>query len=230
MIDNIGDFDEFADGYESSLTSALGMFGGENSYFTTRKVEIIAQIAVNQNHFRILDYGCGIGLLTGILREQFPEAEIWGSDISATSMKIAKMNNPTMVEANDDELPLGHFDYVVLSNVLHHVSSGSRNNLLVKISKTLNEKGKLIIFEHNKLNPVTRKIVDRCEFDVGVELLSKSSCTRMFDDSGNFEVIDSGYFLVFPPILKKLRHLESFFNKLPVGAQFWLLAELSDSH
>ena len=230
MIDNIGDFDEFADGYESSLTSALGMFGGENSYFTTRKVEIIAQIAVNQNHFRILDYGCGIGLLTGILREQFPVAEIWGSDISATSMKIAKMNNPTMVEANDDELPLGHFDYVVLSNVLHHVSPVSRNNLLVKISKTLNEKGKLIIFEHNKLNPVTRKIVDRCEFDVGVELLSKSSCTRMFDDSGNFEVIDSGYFLVFPPILKKLRHLESFFNKLPVGAQFWLLAELSDSH
>ena len=230
MINSIGDFDEFANGYESNLTSALGMFGGENSYFTTRKVEIIAQRAVNQNRFRILDYGCGIGLLTGTLREQFPEAEIWGTDISTTSMKIAKMNNPTMVEANDEELPLGHFDYVVLSNVLHHVAPASRNDLLLKIAKTLKKKGKVIIFEHNKLNPVTRRIVDRCEFDVGVELLSKGSCTRMFNDSGNFKAIDAGYFLVFPPILKKLRHFELIFNKLPVGAQFWLLAELSDSH
>ena len=227
MIENIGDFDEFADEYQSNLTNALGMFGGENSYFTTRKIELMAKKAIKQNSFRVLDYGCGIGLLTGILRQQFSEAEIWGTDISTASMHIAKMNNPSMIEVTDEELPAGHFDYVVLSNVLHHVFPASRNDLLIKISKTLKKNGKVIVFEHNKLNPITRKIVDRCEFDVGVELLSKRSCTRMFSGTGNFKVVNSGYFLVLPPILKELRHLELLFSKVPIGAQFWLVACLS---
>jgi hypothetical protein len=51
----------------------------------------------------------------------------------------------------------------------------------------------------------------------------------MFDNSGILDVVDSGFFLVFPPMLKKLRHLETFLNKLPLGAQFWLVSKLDDS-
>ena len=94
-----------------------------------------------------------------------------------------------------------------------------------RISQCLVTGGKIVIFEHNRLNPITRRIVDRCEFDEGVELLSKCSCEEMMESTGNFKDFDSGYFLVIPSFLKKVRNIERIFERVPLGAQFWLTAK-----
>ena len=222
MCESIGDFDGIATRYDGLLSNALGIFGGENSYYSFRKVEIVANLVGITKLNRILDFGCGNGSLIRHLLATFPDTEIWGTDSSSLSLEIAKRDNPNMKSVSDKDIPVGYFELIIISNVLHHVHESDRVSLLDKISNCLVRDGKLVIFEHNRLNPITRKIVNRCEFDEGVELLSRRSGTKLMEHIGKFEIQDFGYFLFVPPFLKKLRKIETILKKVPIGAQFWL--------
>ena len=122
------------------------------------------------------------------------------------------------------DIPKQYFDVVVISNVLHHVNEEHRVALIQQIASYLIDNGKIIIFEHNRLNPITRRIVDRCEFDEGVELLSRHSCSALLGGTELFDDLESGYFLFIPPFLKRFRKLEKFLSGVPLGAQFWQTA------
>ena len=224
MNGSIGDFDEYAKSYDKLLSGALGLFGNENSYYAFRKVELFSQLEGPRPQ-RILDFGCGVGSVIHHLFEFFPDADIWGTDPSAASLEIAHRANPRMHCVNENDIPGQYFDVVVISNVLHHIHKSVRVAQLQRISQCLVTGGKIVIFEHNRLNPITRRIVDRCEFDEGVELLSKCSCEEMMESTGNFKDFDSGYFLVIPSFLKKVRNIERIFERVPLGAQFWLTAK-----
>lgn len=224
MNESIGDFDEYAKSYDELLSGALGLFGNENSYYSFRKIELLSKLVDSPRPQRILDFGCGVGSVIHHLFEFFPDAEIWGTDPSAASLEIAHRANPRMHCVNEGDIPGQYFDVVVISNVLHHIYESERVDQLQRISKCLVAGGKIAIFEHNRLNPITRRIVDRCEFDEGVELLSRRTCEEMMVSTGNFNDFHSGYFLFIPPFLKKVRDIERIFERVPLGAQFWLTA------
>ena len=224
MSESIGNFDEYAKSYDEILSSALGLFGNENSYYSFRKVELASSRFGMIEPKRILDFGCGVGSVVQYLFKFFPDADIWGTDPSVESLEIAYRANPKMQCVNESEIPTNFFDLIFISNVLHHVQEVHRKALLQQISTYLIDNGEVIIFEHNRLNPITRRIVDRCKFDEGVELLSRRSCSIMLVATGLFEDLESGYFLFLPPFLKKFRKLEKFLCKLPLGAQFWQTA------
>jgi ubiquinone/menaquinone biosynthesis C-methylase UbiE len=225
MNESIGNFDEYAKAYDQLLSGALGVFGNENSYYAFRKVEYLSILLQKKRPQRILDFGCGVGSIVSHLFDFFPEAEIWGTDPSLSSLEIAQRENPRMKCVHELNIPNNYFDVVVISNVLHHVQEAHRQSLLELISKSLVDCGKMVIFEHNRLNPITRSIVDRCEFDEGVELLSKHSCSELIMRTGRFQDFESGYFLFFPPHLKKIRKAEKLLGRLPLGAQFWQCAQ-----
>jgi ubiquinone/menaquinone biosynthesis C-methylase UbiE len=222
--ESIGNFDEYAKTYDQLLSGALGVFGNENSYYAFRKVEYLSLLLQKKRPQRILDFGCGVGSIVSHLFNFFPEAEIWGTDPSVSSMEIAQRENPRMKCVDELSIPSNYFDVVVVSNVLHHVQEAHRQSLLQRISKSLADRGKIVIFEHNRLNPITRRIVDRCEFDEGVELLSERSCGELLVKTGCFEGIESGYFLFVPPFFKKFRNIERHLSRVPIGAQFWQTA------
>jgi len=223
MNNSLGNFDEFAKSYDEVLSSALGLFGKENSYYAFRKVELASSRFGMIKPKRILDFGCGVGSVINHLFHFFPDAEIWGTDPSVASLEIAYRANPRMHCINESDIPKQYFDVVVISNVLHHVNEDHRAALMQQIATYLIDNGKIFIFEHNRLNPITRRIVDRCEFDEGVELLSRYSCTNLLESTGKFKNLECGYFLLFPPFLKKFRNAERLFFRLPLGAQFWLI-------
>lgn len=225
MNESIGNFDEYAKTYDQLLSGALGVFGNENSYYAFRKVEYLSIVLQKNRPQRILDFGCGVGSLISHLFDFFPEAEIWGTDSSVSSMEIAQRENPRMKCVAELSIPSDYFDVVIISNVLHHVHESDRESLLQRISRSLVNRGTIAIFEHNRLNPITRRIVDKCEFDKGVELLSKRSCSALLMSTGCFQDFESGYFLFIPPFLKKVRNVEQFMNRLPLGAQFWHCAQ-----
>jgi SAM-dependent methyltransferase len=224
MNESIGNFDEFAKNYNEVLSSALGLFGNENAYYAYRKVELLSELVGAEHPQRVLDFGCGVGSVIQHLFNFFPDSDIWGTDPSAQSLQLANRLNPQMHCVTESDIPSNYFDYVIISNVLHHIPESARGTQLEQISKCLVPGGKLVIFEHNKLNPITRRIVDRCEFDEGVELLSRQSASNLIRSTGNFENLQSGYFLFVPPILKRLRKVEHLFGRVPLGAQFWLTA------
>lgn len=81
-------------------------------------------------HIAILDYGCGSGLLTYKLAEAFPAAEIVGYDRSLEMVEIARerfvADNLHFV-SDLAQVKQHHFNYIVLSSVLHEVYSHSGN-------------------------------------------------------------------------------------------------------
>jgi SAM-dependent methyltransferase len=72
---------------------------------------------------RALDFGCGAGMFTSILRSALPEWEIHGTDISINALETAKRRESSCVY-----YPLerwrehaGHYDFVFSHHVLEHV-------------------------------------------------------------------------------------------------------------
>ncbi len=71
-----------------------------------------------------LDYGCGNGTLTEVLREALPPGwKVCGADISATAIGNAARRFPRceFFATTDDRLPGGAFDFVFTHHVLEHV-------------------------------------------------------------------------------------------------------------
>ena len=88
---------------------------------------------------RILDLGCGPGRLTVALKERFPDAEVWGIDVSGPMVRYAHMRAADLGKevhfvqglAEDTGFPDGHFD-LVYSYILFHEVPASVTRAIVK--------------------------------------------------------------------------------------------------
>jgi hypothetical protein len=84
--------------------------------------------------------------------------------------------------------------------------------------------GRLLLFEHNPLNPLTRRVVNAVPFDKGVVLLRRRAAVRLVRRSG-LRVRDAKYYFFFPRGLALLRVLERFMGWVPFGGQYLVVGE-----
>jgi len=70
-----------------------------------------------------LDFGCGNGVLTEVIRQALPAWKIYGTDMSGTAVANAKMRYPGCVffEENSPDYMQKKFDFVFTNHVLEHV-------------------------------------------------------------------------------------------------------------
>jgi SAM-dependent methyltransferase len=76
---------------------------------------------------RILDLGCGVGQFAVALKERFPDAEVWGLDVSGPMVRYGHMRavdvgvdvNFVQRLADHTQFPDNHFD-IVTSYIMHH--------------------------------------------------------------------------------------------------------------
>ena len=61
---------------------------------------------------------------------------------------------------------------------MHHIKKKDRRRILRELFRVLKPSGRLVIFEHNTLNPVTRKLVNECPFDVDAILITPIELTE----------------------------------------------------
>jgi SAM-dependent methyltransferase len=106
----------------------------------------------------------------------------------------------------------------VLSGVLHHVPRAERLGVLAQVRAKLRPGGRLFVFEHNPLNPVTRRTVATCPFDDDADLLWPWQAKRLLSDAA-FRQVRLDYIVFFPRPLAALRPLEPRLGWLPLGAQ-----------
>lgn len=216
------DFDQFAGSYNELLREKTAFFSDDEKYFARYKVQIAREL-VNRPPTRILEFGCGIGRNISFLKEAFPGAEVMGSDVSRKSLETAREENPDIhfwTEGQSEGERSG-FDLVFVAGVFHHIPPGERPLAARSIEARLNPGGRAIVFEHNPLNPVTRKIVSECPYDEGVILLGLGELRGLLADSG-LTCIRHGYSLFFPPRLKALSRLERLMRWIPFGGQYWV--------
>lgn len=211
------EFDRFADSYEALHRHSVVASGETPAYFANYKRDVLVRMLGSHFAEPLLDFGCGIGNLTSLLAESF--VDVHGYDPSSKSVEIAaRRARRAAFHAQLEAVPREHFGCIVLANVLHHVPRPERGALLNDIVELLAPSGRLVVFEHNPLNPLTRRAVTDCPFDKGVELLWPWEATRLLAAAG-LQGVRRDFIVFFPRVLARLRGLEPRLRLLPIGAQ-----------
>jgi SAM-dependent methyltransferase len=222
------EFDEYAENYNQILQENLGSLGQDLNQIAEYKIKILSDFLRDPPQ-TILEFGCGIGRNLPYFIKYFPKARLTGCDISAASLEQAGKTFPEVkffVSENPQQFSqlAGTYDLCFLAQVLHHIPIENRISWLKVIAEKLNPLGRLVIFEHNPYNPVTRRLVSTCVFDVDASLLSRSNCFKLLSKIG-LKVIKSGYTL-FTPWRKYyfFEKLDLFLSPIPLGGQYYVIA------
>lgn len=115
---NVTTFDDHADTYDQ------GRMGRWNQAVATRAADVA--LAVAPVPLRVLDIGCGTGMVLRELSERLPNAlELVGVDPSLAMLKVARERSDGrswFVQGTVEQLPLpdDHFDLIVCSLSFHH--------------------------------------------------------------------------------------------------------------
>ena len=212
------EFDQYADSYEELHADSLKASGEGPQYFAEYKQRVLERLLGDRFEQPVLDFGCGIGNLTVRLAQSFPV--VHGYDPARECADVARRRAPSAAFFNEvEKLPRQHYGAVVLANVLHHIPPAERPALMRSIEPLLARGGRLVVFEHNPLNPLTRRVVAICKFDVNAQLLYAPQITRLLRESAGLSKVGVDYIVFFPHSLRFARPIEPRLAWLPLGAQ-----------
>ncbi len=223
-------FDDFAETYREAHTQNIKYISGTDSYyFAEYKVKELRQFEKNENRV-VLDLGCGDGATEIFFGKYFSQFKIQGIDVSMKSIEEAQkkhLNNAFFQTYDGEGIPYDNesFDVVFVAGVLHHIHADDHQKVVNEIFRVLKPGGRLYLFEHNPLNPLTKYLVKTCEFDKGVTLLFSNECKKLLNKSG-FKIKNLVYTIFFPRIriFEFILPLERYLRKLPLGGQYYFHA------
>ena len=124
--------------------------------------QLLIVAIVNHKPEKILDVGCGTATLTIMLQKAFPGASVAGIDgdgkilaIADKKIKESKLNI-NLKEALSFKLPFAddHFDVVVSSLMLHHLSDDDKQKTLHEIIRVLKPGGQFVIADWGEPNSI----------------------------------------------------------------------------
>ena len=232
MTDNreFDNFDEFAADYRKTHDDSVKISGANSDYFSEYKIVELLKYEKPDTTLNILDFGCGDGNSSLYIRKHFPNANIFGVDVSEKSIEKAKSKNISGTEFkvfDGLKMPYGDesFEVVFTSMVFHHIEHKLHQGILNEIYRVLKQGGRFYNFEHNPNNPLTRKVVRECAFDEDAVLLKPTYHKSIINKSRlNLEKVK--YTLFFPrhKLFKPFHGLENLLSWCPIGAQYYIKA------
>jgi SAM-dependent methyltransferase len=224
------EFDKFADEYYVLHQKNTRSFGESTDFFAEYKIKDISELFMNkaQSPRHILDFGSGIGTSVPHFRRFFPEASLTCLDVSEKSLKVGRSRFSGLADfqAFDGSripCPDNSFDLIFAACVFHHIPHSAHLGLLREWRRVLKPGGTAVIFEHNPLNPLTVRAVNTCPFDENAELIRGSALKKQFREA-EFQRVDLRYRLFVPGVIRRLRPLERWLYRLPLGAQYFVHA------
>lgn len=219
---NKPEFDQYAEQYDQVMRNSIPDGLNEDGYFAEYKIALMAARLGEKKPERILDFGCGAGRSLNHLDKYFPQAELWGYDVSPASLEVASRRASRAKLFLDWNAVIDiRFDVIIAANVFHHIPPSQRQLALSQCRNALAAGGQMFLFEHNPYNPATRWIFERCPFDADAEMLDLKTALTLSGKAG-FRSKQHGYTLFFPRPLAFLRVLEPWLSRLPLGAQYYV--------
>jgi len=209
------------------LNQGLSVTGETKEYFIHGRIkDLVKTLPANFKISRILDFGCGIGDTTFILSQYFPDVEIIGTDLSNEALKYAneKYSTKSIKFVHLSNIPQNHFDLVYVNGVFHHIEPEKRIEAIRNIYNSLTSQGLFALFENNPWNIGSRIVMRRIKFDRDAKPLNYITTTTILKKGGFEEIICSRFLFYFPKALSILRFTEKFLVKIPLGAQYYVLA------
>ena len=216
------DFDQHATTYQEIVNQAAGVSVERLADEKARLVlNVLADCVGDPRRLQVLDIGCGIGLVDRTSAARSPSC---GASTPACirsrslAREVRLRASYSMTECVCHSV-ISSFDAVFTSCVLHHVPPPTRRHFMKEMLRPLRGGGVVIIIEHNPANPVTQRVVARCEFDADAVLLSCREAMRLMTDAG--AAMTGRRFVGFSPFRSALvERAERLVGWLPIGAQY----------
>lgn len=141
---DIGKVREFYDSYVPSQLSA----GVNERHVFIRDLALVHGM---QDGMRVLEMGCGVGTLTGLLARSLPHGTLHAVDLSPASIEIAKkeLRSFPQVEFFVADVVTaameGKYDMIILPDVLEHIPEGRHLDLFKRAEALLSGQGRMLI-------------------------------------------------------------------------------------
>ncbi|MCL2792123.1 MAG: class I SAM-dependent methyltransferase [Spirochaetaceae bacterium] len=236
----MAEFDKFAQNYSDEAAKDLGNFEKYRNTAFLYKSQYLKYILPKEPK-GILDFGCGVGLNVPYLKKYFPNANLFGCDVSSESIKIAEDNFP-YCEFSVVNTPEGlmrfrdKINVIFVSTVLHHIPSVEHEKWINGLHLAMNSGDYLVIFEHNIKNPITAKVVKGSKGDEEAIMLDARYCEQLVKGRfygtlvRNQEIkvtcnnVRLRYTYFFPWRSSLFTAIERFLWFIPLGAQYCVYA------
>jgi ubiquinone/menaquinone biosynthesis C-methylase UbiE len=158
-------FDEIAEHYDASIPEHV------SAHYLEKRTKFVQEHSPGS---RVLDVGCGTGVLAARLAELGFQAV--GADPSQRMLDVMKRRAPGLeaVLASGTELPFpdGSFDLALSVAAFHHIADPEAIRSTVnEMARVVRPGGRVLIWDHNPRNPYWPYIMRRVPQDVGEERL-----------------------------------------------------------
>lgn len=219
------DFDRFVSNYSDHVAGAVRLPAcGDDFFLAAKGAELLKLLHAHFGDIttlRILDVGCGIGLLEHQLAGT--ASLLVGVDVAMEAVCYARQSIAGASFAGFDGLHLpfseSTFDVAVAVCVFHHVEPRQQLALVNEMARVVRPGGMVVIFEHNPWNPATRVVVSRCELDQDATLLSAPSVASLLRDA-QLQHPRTRFLFFFPWPGRVWRAIEAYLRRIPLGAQY----------
>jgi SAM-dependent methyltransferase len=220
------EFDSYAETYRDAVERSIAFSGADHEFFTRAKARELLRIAARRlgdpRELAVLDVGCGPGETDQMLTGEI--GRLAGVDTSTAMVDVARERNPWAdyrVSEAGGPLPFDDhsFDLAFAICVLHHVAPPQRPPLIAEVTRVTKPGGAVVVFEHNPLNPLTRRAVAGCEFDHDAVLLGRRESERLLARAGLRDP-EGAYIVFFTRRSARLEWIERRLGRLPLGAQY----------
>jgi SAM-dependent methyltransferase len=211
------------------LQSGVGLSGEDRRFFILGRVrELIARLPAGWSPSRVLDFGCGIGTATDHLATVFPTSPVVGVDLAEKAISYARErygSDRVKFEHLSVLRNLPRFDLCYVNGVFHHIASENRAEALALIRNSLAPGGYLALFENNPWNPGTRMVMNRIRFDRDAIPIAPPALKSLVIEAGFRPCQGLRFLFYFPRALAAFRFTEPLLVHVPLGAQYYCLAQ-----
>jgi SAM-dependent methyltransferase len=220
--------DELIGGWQAELQRGISISGEDKGYFVRGRVRWLRDRLreLDRPAEAVLDFGSGPGDACPVLLEELGARSVVGLDLSEEMVAAATraFGSASIRFARPlADLEPESVDLVYCSGVFHHIPPTQRARWLAYLRAALRPDGLLALWENNPWNPGTRLVMARIPFDRDAVTLSPLEARRLVRAAG-FEVLRTDSLFYFPRPLRALRRFEPALSRLPLGAQYLVLA------
>lgn len=226
------EFDAYANQYEAALNEGLSVSGEGPEYFASKRIQWTSHVLANGGAIdSVLDFGCGVGIATPLIQSAFSPESVCGFDPSTEAIKRAQIEFGGVgvrFTATTQDIADSEFDLAYCNGVFHHILPRDRSVAFESVFRALKPGGWFAFWENNPWNPGTRYVMSKIPFDKDAVVISPSEARSLLTSAG-FKVARTDAWFLFPRSLGWLRPLEKLVYRVPLGAQYLVLAQKPNS-
>ncbi len=222
------EFDQYAADYDGALAQGLSVSGEDKEFFARGRIAWLGKILREQNFSAksALDFGCGTGQAAPLLKEILGVQTVLGVDVSEGLLGVAQREHGGAgieFRVLKSHAPAADFDLAFCNGVFHHIPLAERAGAVAHVLRSLKPGGLFVLWENNPWNPGTRYVMSKIPFDRDAITLTPPTAQNLLRENG-FEILRTDFQFFFPRPLSWFRGLEPALAKIPLGAQYQVLA------